>query len=165
MNTPLPEAETAASILTMLRDIHLPQGGVASADPTLPLAWALALLLPATAFAVWRWRRRHVARALTQLRQAITRYAADGDAVLLGSRLAGILRQHAVHRFPDDGVAGLSGAAWLRFLDNHGGAGEFEHGSGRVLDDWPYRTNVTADADDVVRLQSTVRAWLLANGH
>ena len=45
-----------------------------------------------------------------------------------------LLRRVALQRYPRERVASLTGAAWLRFLDETGGKGEFENGIGQILE-------------------------------
>jgi hypothetical protein len=67
------------------------------------------------------------------------------------------LRRVALHRYPAEQVASLTGFAWLEFLDATGGAGEFCEGVGQVLETGPYRPQVPAVAMD--SLLALLRSW------
>ena len=126
-----------------LRDLHRP-------DPVgwWPLAPGWWLLLATLAMLlIWlavvlrsRHRRgaarRHAVRALQRLER---RYAADGDAVQLAIGLSALLRRAMLAYAPRATVAGLTGAAWLEWLDSGLGEPLFTAGAGRALIDLPYR--------------------------
>ena len=76
-------------------------------------------------------------------------------------RLSRLLRRYALTRFPRREVAGLAGDDWLRFLDAHGGDNSFTQGSGRVLQDIPYRPG--ADTTTLAELAALVRNWIVHN--
>lgn len=149
--------------LAALRDIRLPPEHVL----WLPLQWWLgAGLLAAVAVAAlaWHLRRRRRLRALRLALQELSRLAAaharDSDAIGLARGLSRLLRGYAVMRFPQADVAGLTGSAWLQFLDTHGGGGDFCNGAGAVLETHPYRPHGDLDAAALVAL---TRRWLEAN--
>lgn len=54
-------------------------------------------------------------------------------------------------------MSGLTGRAWLAFLDQVMEDRPFEEGSGRVLAEAPYRPGVQVDAEALVAL---VRRWI-----
>ena len=58
------------------------------------------------------------------------------------------------------GGAGLSGAAWLRFLDRTYGGNEFSHGVGRALALAPYAPHAQPDA---TALTDLIRCWIGAH--
>lgn len=149
--------------LDALRDIHLPP------SPALWLAlewwqWWLAagtLALVVVLWAAWRFKRMRALRtALRELSRLAATHALDRDAILLARGLSQLLRRYATARFPQAGIAGLTGSAWLRFLDAHGGNGAFCRGVGATLDTHPYRQHGELDTAALVAL---VRNWLKAN--
>lgn len=161
---PQPTAQ-AQALLAQLRDIHLPESGGGAEILAASVPWAAVLglgLLTLALLALRLWRRRHPLQlALRRLRALERRYARDGDAQALGRGLALLLRQHALRTHPGRPVAGLTGTAWLDFLDRHGGGGRFRHGPGAVLDTLPYRgQGQPVDAPALIAL--TAR-WLRAN--
>jgi hypothetical protein len=54
-------------------------------------------------------------------------------------------------------VAGLTGEAWLHFLDTNGGNGRFQHGPGRLLLDAPYRPMTALPTTELATL---VEDWI-----
>jgi len=149
-----------------LRDIHLPPPpGI---WPPAPGWWVL--LAAAIAVAVWLARRHRRGRplraALRELDSVARTCAQTHDAVELARGIGAVLRRYARWRFPDALTAGLSGTAWLDFLDAHGGQGEFVSGVGAVLDTLPYRptTATPALSDSETRtLLALARRWIRTN--
>lgn len=147
--------------LDALRDIHLPPPpGV---WPPAPGWWLVALAILASGLAL-RWRsasrRRPLRAALDEIDRLAGAYRLDADAVQLASGISAVLRRYAHLRFPDATTAGLTGADWLRFLDERGGNGAFRDGPGAALASLPYRAVGAVDADGLVAL---ARRWLEAN--
>lgn len=145
-----------------LRDIHLP--GAPALWPPAPGWWLLAvLLLVLLAWAgIAAVRRHRVHQARQRVRNALARIEAglaqdDGSAAL--AELSVLLRGQALARFPRAQVAGLTGQAWLQFLDQAGGASGFADGPGRVLATAPYQRIAPADLD-ATALLALVRQWL-----
>lgn len=132
-----------------LRDLHLP-------DPVgwWPLApgwWLLFAMLLVWLAVVLRSRhrrgaaRRHAVRTLKRLER---RYAANGDAVQLATDVSALLRRVMLAYAPRADVAGLTGVAWLEWLDSGLGKPLFTAGAGRALIDLPYRRpGVDGDVD------------------
>jgi hypothetical protein len=114
------------------------------------------LLLGALAIAWYRRRRGPRDAALREL--ARLRRGAGSPAQRLGA-LNALLKRYALVCWPRQQVAGLSGEAWLRFLDAHGGGGQFLHGPGRVLADAPYAPG--AELEPAVF--DLARRWIKAN--
>ncbi len=148
--------------LSGLRDIHLPP-----APPLWPPApgwWLLALLaLAVAAFGARRvylaWHRgrgrRAALRALASLRDRLR----SGEAPdVLGAELSTLMRRAALIRHPRARVAGLTGRAWLEFLDDD--AHRFSEGVGRSLVSAPY---ARAQSVDVEALLSLCEQWLRRN--
>lgn len=125
--------------------------------PPAPGWWALAVLLAAALFGWLRHRRRHALRraALRELR-ALRR---EPDPARRLAGLNALLKRYALVCWPAAGVAGLSGEAWLRFLDAHGGGGRFARGPGRVLAEGPY----SADPEVGPEVFELARRWIRAN--
>jgi HAMP domain-containing protein len=141
-----------------LKDIHLPEP--VGWWPLAPGWWGLLglILLGLLAFGLWRNRRRKFAprrAALEELRKL------DGDFSLpVPEKLQAVsilLRRTALTVWPREEVAGLSGTAWLKWLDRLLDDGRFSQGPGRVLLDAPYRPQAEADWSEVSRL---CRDWL-----
>ncbi len=153
-------ARMTAPSLDALRDIHLPPAPLlASVD-----GWIVAAVLALLVATVWyarRWRRRRTQRAaLRALARLAAAHARDADATTLARGLSQLVRRYAMMRFPQAGIEGLTGSAWLRFLDEHGGGGAFCDGVGAALETRPYQA---CGALDAAALSALVRRWLTAN--
>lgn len=148
-----------------LRDLHLPEA--TGWWPLAPGWWAvIALLLCAAAYLAWRWYRawQHNAprrHALRELARYEADYRADRDPVALGKRLSELLRRSMLAYAPRDEVAGLTGDAWLQWLDNGLSVPYFHTEGGKSLLTLPYRDPAGDLADvDVGALVSAVRMRL-----
>lgn len=128
-----PDVETLVDLLAELRQPEPP--------PPVPMTpqtpgWAVlgALVVLAAALALRSALRRH--RANAWRREALAALAAAGDDP---AAVAPILRRAALAIRPREEVAGLSGAAWLAFLDAAGGRPAFAGGpEGAALLRGPY---------------------------
>jgi hypothetical protein len=150
--------------LAGLRGYHLPEP--VSWWPPAPGWWVLAALLLATLlFVTWWLLRRHRRRAaarqaeqeLAGLREALKRRGNEPEIL---RELSKLLRRFALAVFPRRRVAALTGEAWLRFLDEHGGNGRFRDGPGRQLVDAPYRQQGGEAFEQIADL---VEDWIRRN--
>ena len=138
-----------------LRDIHLPEAvGWWPQAPGWWLLAGLALLLAASLLWLRRqYRRRRYRRlALRELEQLAGLPAAE-----LAVGLSRLLRRAALSHFPRGECAGLSGEAWLAFLDRPFVERPFSQGIGRSLLEAPYRPTVDIDGPALLDLG---RRWL-----
>ena len=135
-----------------LRDLHL-------ADPPgwWPLApgwWAVIALLFLIAawqgFRAWkRWRHNRARRfALRELKSLEAAYLEHRNAVELSKGVSGLLRRAMLAYAPRDEVAGLTGEAWLKRLDDGLPVPYFHTDGGKSLLALPYR-DPAADHSDV----------------
>lgn len=160
------EGMNAQDPLAQLRDIHLPES-----TGWWPLAWGwwvvLALAVLGLAFALYRIqkkrrRQRYRQEALVELERAYHHYREDSDTAAYLQSLNQLLRRAALSARPPEQhsrVAGLSGEAWLEFLDEQlpGRHQAFNEGPGRALLAGPYQANPQADVE---ALQQLGREWL-----
>lgn len=146
--------------LDALRDIHLPPSPALWPALEWWLAAGILVALGVVWFALRLRRRRRLRAALRDLSRLATAHAQDGDTVALARGLSRLVRGYAVMRFPQARIAGLTGSAWLQFLDAHGGAGAFCNGIGAMLETLPYQARGDLDAASLMAL---VRRWLEAN--
>ncbi len=154
--------------LAGLGDWHLPDP--VSWWPPAPGWWLLAALvvtLIVLAVLHWRARRRRDAAlrtALAELARLRANLKAGGmDGLTPGDFTAAVsilLRRLALTRFARARVAGLSGHAWLDFLDETGGGGAFAGGPGRLLADLPYRPPGSVTAADLQPLAELAERWI-----
>lgn len=147
-----------------LRDLHLPDP--VGWWPPAPGWWVLAAIaLAAVAWVVRRWlkdraRARARRHALSELNRYVEDYSRHGNAVTLGADISELVRRTMLAYAPRGEVAGLTGEAWLAWLDRDLERPVFREGEGRPLIEWPYR-DPTADIDraevtafiDAVRLR------------
>ncbi len=150
-----------------LHDIHLPDA--ISWWPPAPGWWMLLATLIMLGFLGWfllrRYKRGALRReALAQLQRIEAGFRADGDHVALARELSALLRRIAISTKKRDTVAGLTGDAWLRFLDEFNGDADkrsvapFQQGAGRILVTAPYSPAV--DAAAIQELLTICRDWL-----
>jgi len=154
---------TAAASLD-LRDIHAaPLPGL---WPPAPGWWVLAAVLLAvlTVLAVWGYRRyrayRQKCQIMHEIEQITARYK-KGNTAIFVTEISTLLRRVALRRYARAQVAPLTGAAWLRFLDDTGGEGEFEKGVGRILEVGPYQS--CAGEVPAAELLVLARQWVSKN--
>jgi hypothetical protein len=143
------------------KDIHLPTA--ISWWPPAPGWWLLAALL-ITAVLIVRFRKLLYQwifipgkrkTALRQLDAIVSSKQFDtGDKV---QKISSLLRQFSLSFHEREQVAGLTGEAWLSFLDDNDAKQPFSSGIGRQLIEAPYRP----DADvDIKALAKLCRRWL-----
>lgn len=120
---------------------------------------ALSVLAVLGAAAYWR-RAGFRHRALARVRRLERRWRRDGDLLALLGGLSRLLRDTGVRVARQPSVAGLSGGAWLAWLDEAGATHGFSHGPGRVLRHGPYRPEADPEEVDVPALLALVRQWL-----
>jgi len=148
-----------------LRDLHLPD-----AIGWWPLApgWWFVLLLTAVVigYGVWRaferWRHNAPRRyALRELARYEAEYRKHRNPVTLGKQLSELLRRGMLAYAPRDEVAGLTGEAWLSWLDNNMPLPYFHTEGGKSLLQLPYRDPDGDFSDvDIAALVSAVRMRL-----
>ena len=155
---------TAATTTLDLRDIHA--APPPAFWPPAPGWWVLMLVMLAVlvVLVVWGFRRyrayRQKCQIMHELDQISNSYTKENVAGFI-TGVSTLLRRVALRRYERARVAPLTGSAWLRFLDDTGGDGEFEQGVGRVLEVAPYQPGTCeVPADALLRL---VRRWIGKN--
>lgn len=136
-----------------LRDLHLPEA--IGWWPPAPGWWLLLgiVLLGAAlaARALYRRHRRNAARrlALSELSRLKKAWDDDRNTAALAAATSDLLRRAMLAYAPRDEVAGLTGRAWLEWLDRGLERRPFSSGPGRSLEDLPYRdpARVTGEID------------------
>lgn len=141
--------------LAQLRDVILPP------DPLIwppAIGWWLLLIGSVSALvgaaylvrlAYWRVHRKSLVKQvdaliLLQPHQAVV-------------ELSVLMRRIAITRFSRKTVAGLSGDAWLEFLDDSGNTDQFTRGPGQVLVSAPYSGKAP---DHISQLFDVCRNWV-----
>ncbi|MGV6809121.1 MAG: DUF4381 domain-containing protein [bacterium] len=140
-----------------LRDIHLP-------DPISwwPLAWGWWLLIIATLFgltvlAAWLLRRKKNQKKIAKpvlFMQTLNTLKTEKQTTVFATQLSALLKHSAVYYYGQQ-AAGLSGEAWLAFLDQYWVLGKtpeqkhtthvFSSPQGRALLSAPYQANPVID--------------------
>ena len=150
-----------------LRDLHLPEA--VGWWPLAPGWWGvIAVVTASLGYLAWRWYRawrfnaprRH---ALRELARYEAEYLEHRDVVTLGKQLSELLRRGMLAYAPREEVAGLTGEAWLKWLDRGMSVPYFYTEGGRSLLSLPYRNPGSDFSDiDVGALLSAVRMRLSA---
>ena len=145
-----------------LRDLHLPDA-IALWPPAPGWWFVMALGLLALAYLLrfwWRTRSRGAARryAMRQLDALVAAYAQHRDLIRFGADASALLRRAMLAYAPREDVAGLTGDAWLAWLDRDLAQPVFVNGAGRALLDLPYRNpHSTPPAAEIERLVLALR--------
>ncbi len=137
-------------LLQQLRDIHLPPEP--GWWPPAPGWWLLALLLAVALIYLAHRVRQGVARRrpIRLARQCYeTLYAryqrGDIDAADFLHQANELLKRLYVHGLHDDDARRANDAAWLAYLDAHGGGSAFTRGPGRQLGNQRFAPEPEAD--------------------
>lgn len=126
-----------------LRDLHLPEA--IGWWPFAPGWWAViglvGIALGYLLHLYLKRRARAAARrhALRQLNRFTADFEQHGNAVAFSSRISELLRRTMLAYAPRSEVAGLTGEAWLEWLDRDLDQPRFRSDAGRKLLELPYR--------------------------
>jgi hypothetical protein len=144
-----------------LRDLHLP--GDVGWWPLAPGWWVLIALaiagllyLAYQQYLAWRW---NAARrlALSEVRRIRAEYESGASAQALAKALSELVRRSMLAYAPRGEVAGLTGDAWLEWLDRGLTDKPFTQGSGRHIESLPYlRPEKVSDEADIAGLIEAV---------
>ena len=145
-----------------LRDIHLPEA--VSAWPPAIGWWLLPLVLILVVyllFVLYRRLTRRTAVKQAQCELLEIRRNPPKTAIQALQQYSVLLRRVALSACSDPGVAGLSGVAWLNYLDQSIPGQLFTLGPGRFLGDAHFRSTV-ADDLDILKLSQLCEQWIKA---
>ena len=146
--------------LANLRPMHLPDA--VSWWPPAPGWWVLAALaLMALCLLGWwllrRWRKLAFRReAVKELDQLLECYQTDGDNRAFVQAVNALIKRTALASEDRQRVSGLSGDAWLNFLQNNGGAALVAPGVRELLEDC-YAPQIEGDCEP---LAVACKKWL-----
>lgn len=143
-----------------LRDIHLPDP-IGWWPPAIGW-WLLVILIPLSMALFW-WLIKRITRgtALKSARKQLQAIKQAGEANPLETlqQLSALLRRVAISISPRSQSAGLTGLAWLQYLDKSMPGTPFSDGAGRHLIDAHYRRQAPSDID-IPALINLCEQWL-----
>ncbi|QFY44079.1 DUF4381 domain-containing protein [Candidatus Methylospira mobilis] len=140
-----------------LRDIHLPPPpGFWPPAPGWWIVLALILVMALLSFWLWRRRRRLVPRKAA-LKSLDVLQGSDLTQKQQLQELAILMRRACLTAYPRATVAGLTGVAWLDFMDKQYGSTHFNTAIGRLLVEAAYRPDEPGELDALFAL---CRVWL-----
>ncbi|NOX09402.1 MAG: DUF4381 domain-containing protein [Gammaproteobacteria bacterium] len=144
-----------------LRDIHLPDA-IGWWPPAigwwLLLAGLLILIIVLRLIYSRRIKNRWRQSALQEWREIQVLQDDPQRQTEIISRISILLRRVAITRFPQQEVAGLTGEAWLQFLDQTMDQEKpFQQGEGRLLITAPYQQTTVTDTHVLLAL---CQRWL-----
>ena len=144
-----------------LKDLHLPEA-IGWFPPALGW-WLVIVLIPLLgALLYWFYKRLTRKTALKEAKKLlITIKASTMDNQQKLAELSALLRRVAISITPRAQIAGLTGAAWLAFLDSSLKDAPFTSGAGQCLADAPYRQSAPSDTE-ISQLIGLCENWLKA---
>lgn len=143
-----------------LKDIHLPEA-IGWWPPAIGW-WLLTLLgLLSIVFLYWLYKRLMRQTALKTAKKILLRIKQDSKQTNLQKlcELSVLLRRVAISVSARTAVAGLTGRAWLAYLDRSVKDSPFSEGIGRYLADAPYQKTQPADTE-ISQLIALCEEWL-----
>lgn len=146
-----------------IRDIHLPET-IGWFPPAIGW-WILACLIPVCVyllmFIIKRLRQKTAVKLASKLIKQLEQDDKLSDTQKV-RELSSLLRRVAVSTAQEnDDVAGLTGRAWLDYLDQPLKEAGFKHGVGRCLIDAPYQQTLSPDIN-LHALFQLAQSWLNA---
>jgi hypothetical protein len=149
-----------------LKELHLPKPIDSEAISWFPPAigwWLLAALIPLLIVFLYKFykylTRKTALKTAKQLLASIKNSPMDNAQKLV--ELSALLRRVAISVTPRGQTAGLTGQAWLAFLDSSLKDTPFTKGAGRCLADAPYRPSAPSELE-ISQLISLCEDWLKA---
>jgi len=153
---------TADELLLLLKDIQAPP------EPAWWLVAPAHLVLCGVIIALlgvaWYLRRLRRAGHLAKLAEREfelikSAYLRDQDSCLLALKISRWLKQVALLAYPTRQLESVCGEAWLEFLDQDLGYGQFSRGSGRLFGGALYAREIETDPAEILDL---CERWLSA---
>jgi len=147
--------------LSQLADIHLPD--TISLWPPAFGWWILLCALCALTLLAIRWfisrrkNNKYKVEAATILAEIRQRYQSTDNTLNALESINSLLKQTCMTRFGRHETAGLSGEAWLSFLDQSGDTTDFSKGPGRSLIYTLYTPNPVAPVEELLDI---TKKWI-----
>lgn len=145
-----------------LRDIHLPEQ-IGWFPPAIGW-WLLMIVVPIASYFLIAFLQKIFKRtALKEAHQLLANLQTNDSLTPLEKicALSSLLRRVAISRDSEKNIGGLTGRAWLDYLDTSLEGAPFKNGVGRYLVDAPYQKNLSNDFD-LIALFALANQWLKA---
>ena len=155
-----------------IRDIHLPEA-IGWFPPAMGW-WFIAIFVPIFTYFLIALIQKLLQKTAIKTAKKLLKKLQTNDALTPLEKvceLSILLRRVAVSRDLESNVAGLTGRAWLDYLDSslksplfeggRGGFAPFKNGIGRCLTDAPYQKELPPDVD-LTALFQLAQTWLNA---
>ncbi|SEA07957.1 protein of unknown function [Thiothrix caldifontis] len=118
------------------------------------------LMLFVIVWLFWRWQQQkrteqRLETALLELERLQGQYGANTKELL--RELSVLLRRVAISEYGRQRVSGLTGAAWVKFLDEKAGKPLFSGKLAHLLTEVPYRPETQAETKAVLQ---AIREWI-----
>lgn len=145
-----------------IRDIHLPEA-IGWFPPAIGW-WLIAILIPvSTYFLIALIQRLRQKTVIKDAKKLLKQLQINNSLTPLEKvcELSILLRRVAISHSPDSDIGGLTGRAWLDYLDSSLKNAPFKNGIGRCLADAPYQKELSPDVD-LSALFQLAQTWLAA---
>ena len=132
--------------------------------PLAPGWWYLLGIILLIIFIFYLLKKRRIAygpfiSANAELQRLKALYSKDNDAGELAFALSQWLKRVALYAFPEQQPAGLTGQAWLEFLDQNSGDTTFTQGAGQVFSSRIYDGRDSLNGNELL---DVCERWLIA---
>jgi hypothetical protein len=145
-----------------LKDIHLPDT-IGWFPPA--IGWWLVMVLIPVLVALLYWAYGRFTRKTAAIKKAKVLLLTIKKSEMANAQklieLSALLRRVAISVAPRAQTAGLTGQAWLAFLDSSLDGSPFTRGAGQCLASAPYRASAPSE-QDISQLISLCEDWLKA---
>lgn len=145
-----------------LRDIHLPEP-IGWFPPALGW-WLLIIFVPIVSYFLIAFVQKLLKRTAIKEAQKLLKQLQNNDSLSSLEKvceLSTLLRRVVVSRESESKISGLTGRAWLDYLDGSLNDAPFKNGVGRCLMDAPYQKELSPDVD-LLALFELAQKWLKA---
>ncbi|MBV1921671.1 MAG: DUF4381 domain-containing protein [Pseudomonadales bacterium] len=147
--------------LSQLADIHLPPT-VSQWPPAygwwlLACALLIAFTLAIRWFQIHRRKKQYKMEAISTLNNIQQQFQSDDNNLTALEAINSLLKQTCMTHYGRHETAGLSGDAWLSFLDSTGNTKDFSKGPGRSLTYTLYTPNPIAPIAELIDI---TKKWI-----
>ena len=145
-----------------IRDIHLPEA-IGWFPPAIGW-WLIAIFVPIISYFLIALIQRLFQKTAIKTARKLLKQLQNNDSLTPLEKvceLSILLRRVAVSRDSESNIGGLTGRAWLDYLDGSLKNAPFKNGIGRCLADAPYQKELQSDVD-LPALFQLAQTWLNA---